>query len=85
MLYEVITMDSGTLVHKSLFHVAGQDYEIVVFTRPDGTHVAKTAFSPVDVIVNDGLSLDEVLAKHRRLLPLAINSRQILRELGRLS
>jgi len=35
------------------------------------------------VIVNDGLSLEEVLAKHRRVLPLAVNSRQILRELKR--
>jgi len=78
-------MDSGILVHKSVFHIAGQDYEIAVFTRPDGTHVARTAFSPVDVIVNDGISLDEALAKHRRLLPLAVNSRQILREFGRLS
>jgi len=76
-------MDAGILVHKSLFHVDGQDYEIAVFTRPDGTHVAKTEFSPVDVVVNDGLSLDEVLAKHRRLLPLAVNSRLILREFHR--
>lgn len=73
-------MESGILVHKCIFHVAGQDYEIAVYTRPDGTHVATTAFSPHDVIINDGLSLDEALAKHRRLLPLAINSRQILRE-----
>ena len=74
-------MEPEILVHKSVFHVAGQDYEVAVFTRPDGSHVAKTSFSPVDMIINDGHSLEEVLAKHRRLLPLAVNSRQILREL----
>jgi len=78
-----MTMESEILVHKSIFHVAGQDYEVAVYTRPDGAHVAKTSFSPVDVIVNDGHSLEEVLAKHRRVLPLAVNSRQILRELER--
>jgi hypothetical protein len=76
-------MEPEILVHKSIFHVAGQDYEVAVYTRPDGAHVAKTSFSPVDVIVNDGRSLDDVLAKHRRVLPLAVNSRQILRELER--
>jgi len=76
-------MESEILVYKSVFHVAGRDYEVAVYTRPDGAHVAKTTFSPVDVIVNDGRSLEEVLDKHRRLLPLAVNSRQILREIDR--
>lgn len=80
---DVKVMEPEILVHKSIFHVAGQDYEVTVYTRPDGAHVAKTSFSPVDVIVNDGHSLEEVLAKHRRVLPLAVNSRQILRELER--
>jgi hypothetical protein len=76
-------MEPEILVHKSIHHVAGQDYEVAVYARPDGSHVAKTAFSPVDVIVNDGRSLEDVLEKHQRILPLAINSRQILRELDR--
>lgn len=76
-------MKAEILVHKSIFHIAGQDYEVAVYTRPDGAHVAKTSFSPVDVIINDALSLEEVLAKHRRVLPLAVNSRKILRELDR--
>jgi hypothetical protein len=82
-LFFVMSMEPEILVHKAIFHIAGLDYEVVVYTRPDGAHVAKTAFSPVDVIVNDGCSLEEVLAKHRRVLPLAIGSRQILRELER--
>ena len=78
-------MEPGILVHKAIFHIAGQDYEVAVYSRPDGAHVATTAFSPIDVIINDGVTLDEALAKHRRVLPLAINSRQILRELERSS
>lgn len=76
-------MEPGIPVHKCTFNIAGHDYEIVVYSRPDGSHVARTAFGPDDVIINDGLSLDEVLVKHRNLLPLAINSRQILREMRR--
>jgi len=74
-------MEPEILVHKSIFHVAGQDYEVAVYARPNGAHVAKTSFSPVDVIVNDGRSLEDALDRHQRVLPLAINSRQILREL----
>lgn len=79
----VESMESEIVVHKSIQHVAGQDYEVTVYARPDGSHVAKTTFSPVDVIVNDGRSLEDVLDRHQRVLPLAINSRQILRELDR--
>ena len=68
-----------TLVHTSHCTIAGQDYEVLVFRRPDGSHVAKTFFTPSDVIINDGTSLEEVLARHQRLLPLAINSRELLR------
>lgn len=72
-------MSTDILVHQSVYHFDGQDYQVCVYSRSDGSHVARTAFSPEDVIVNDGLSLDEVLAKHRRLLPLAVNSRELLR------
>lgn len=68
-----------TLVHTDRYAVAGREYEVQVFRRPDGSHVARTAFTPRDVIINDGPSLDEVLARHRRLLALAVNSREILR------
>lgn len=78
-------MEPEILVHKTVQNIAGQDYEVDVYARPDGSHVAKTSFSPVDVIVNDGRSLEDVLERHRRVLPLAINSRQILRELDRSS
>jgi len=68
-----------TLVHTGWCAVSGRDYQVLVFRRPDGRHVAKTWFTPRDVIVNDGSSLDEALARHHRLLPLAVNSRELLR------
>jgi hypothetical protein len=72
-------MSADILVHQSVYHFGGQDYQVSVYSRPDGSHVARTAFSAEDVIVNDGPTLEEVLAKHQRLLPLAVNSRQLLR------
>ncbi|WP_226989392.1 hypothetical protein [Desulfuromonas sp. TF] len=76
-------MDTENLVHRSHFNIAGRDYEVLVFCRPDGSHVAKTYFTSDDVIINDGPSLDHVLNKHQRLLPLAVNSRHILEEFRR--
>jgi hypothetical protein len=72
-------MKVDILVHQSVYHFDGQDYQVCVYSRPDGRHVARTVFSDADVIVNDGPSLEEVLAKHQRLLPLAVNSRELLR------
>ncbi len=75
-------MDKGIVVHRGILHISGKNYEIVVYSR-DGRHFAQTVFSPEDVIISDGCTKDEALAKHQRLLPLAINSRQILREFQR--
>lgn len=72
-------MGRETLVHKCRLQVLGKEYEVYVYLREDGRHLAMTFFTPEDVIVHDGPSLDEALAKHRRLLPLAIDSRQLLR------
>ncbi len=68
------------LVHTCLIHIDGQDYEVAVYSRPGGTHLAKTSFAPSDVIINDGRSLEEALSRHQRLLPLAIVSRRMLRQ-----
>jgi hypothetical protein len=76
-------MGPELLVHKCQMPIAGEEYEVLIYCRPDGSHVAKTYFSPEDVIINDGKTVDDVLSKHQRLLPLAINSRQILREFQR--
>ena len=68
-------MEYETLVHKCDVPVGSDQYEILVYSRPDGSHVAKTVLDTYDVIINDGTSIDEVLKKQTELLPLAINSR----------
>jgi len=74
-------VDSGILIHTTELKIADRHYEVSVYVRSDGSHIARTIFAPGDVIIHDGFSLEEVLAKHQRLLPLAVDSRQILREL----
>ena len=70
-------MDLEVLVHKCSLPVGSDDYEVLVFSRPDGSHVAKTVLDVYDVIINDGPTLDGALEKHCELLPLAINSRKL--------
>ena len=74
-------MTEEKLVHKSDMELHGNRYQIMVFCREDGRHFAKTRFGMDDIIINDGDSLEEALAKHERLLPLAVRSRQVLQEL----
>lgn len=76
-------MSAEYLVHQCRISVADDEYNVEVFSRQDGTHIAKTVFAPGDVIINDGASLEEVLEKHSRLLPLAIDSRLMLQEYRR--
>ncbi len=73
-------MNEGKLVFKSDVELHGDRYQIMVYCREDGRHFAKTFFADDDIIINDGLSLEEALAKHERLLPLAISSRKLLHE-----
>lgn len=70
-------MDKSQLVHKMTCDFEGSEYLIEVFLRPDGSHFARTVFSPQDVIISDGFSLDEALYKHQDLLPLAVSSRKM--------
>lgn len=70
-------MEKEILVHKCAVPVGSNRYEILVYSRPDGSHVAKTTLDAFDVIINDGPTLDDVLKKQTELLPLAINSRQL--------
>lgn len=68
-------MEAETLVHKCAIPVGSDLYEILVYSRPDGSHVAKTVIDVYDVIINDGVTLDDALKKQAEFLPLAINSR----------
>lgn len=68
------------LVHQSVIEIAGHLYEVCVYARNDGLHFAKTTFSPQDIVINDGFSLEHALEKHRNLLPLAVASRRMRAE-----
>ena len=70
-------MENTQPVHRLMCDFEGRQYLIEVFSRPDGSHFARTAFSPQDVIISDGISLEDVLLRHQDLLPLAIHSRQM--------
>jgi hypothetical protein len=73
-------MNDECLVHKTDVELHGDRYQIMVYCREDGRHFAKTLFADDDVIINDGSSLEDALARHERLLPLAISSRKLLQE-----
>ncbi len=68
------------LVHKTEIDLDGDHFEILVYCRADGRHFAKTRFGENDIIINDGQSLEEALAKHERVLPLAVTSRLLLQQ-----
>lgn len=70
-------MENSQLAHQMTCDFDGEEYLIEVFLRPGGSYFARTVFSPQDVIISDGVSLEEVLDKHQGLLPLAVHSRQL--------
>ncbi len=73
-------MTGETLVHKVEVELTGDRYEILVFRREDGRHFAKTRFGEHDIIIHDGQSLEEALAKHERVLPLAVTCRYVMQQ-----
>lgn len=73
-------MSEEILVRKTEIVLHGNSYQIMVFCRADGRHFAKTRFAEDDIIISDGSSLEEALARHEKLLPLAISSRKVLRD-----
>ena len=70
-------MSGESLVHKSVVDLNGDRYEILVFCREDGRFFARTSFGENDIIIHDGPSLEDVLAKHEKVLSLAITSRHV--------
>jgi hypothetical protein len=73
-------MTGETLVHKTEVELQGTRYEIHVFCREDGRHFARTRFGDHDIIIHDGQSLEEALAKHERVLPLAVTCRRVIQQ-----
>ena len=70
-------MEKNRLVHELVCSFDGREYLIEVYSRPDGSHFARTKFSSEDVIISDGFSCEEALVRHQDLLPLAIHSRKL--------
>ena len=70
-------MQIEELVHESFFDFSDRSYTISIYRRGGKGYIAKTEFGPEDMIINDGIDLCALLARHRRLLPLAIISRQM--------
>lgn len=70
-------MQHEELVHKSFFDFLDRSYTICIYRRGVDNYIAKTEFSPEDMIINDGIDMTTLLERHRRLLPLAIVSRQM--------
>ncbi len=60
----------------------GKCYLMHVYHRPlnggRGSHMAETTLGPGDRVISDGRSPEEVLQKHRTILPVAILSRALL-------
>ncbi|HEU0265565.1 MAG TPA: hypothetical protein VFR01_07570 [Geobacterales bacterium] len=71
--------EKGELVFSTTFSFEDSQYEVCVFCRDDGHHLAETSFDANDVIINDGASLQEALDRHLALLPVAISTRRIMR------
>lgn len=76
-------MQNEIEVHIDHMTIGDSHYEIKIFARPDGSHVARTLIARGDLLVNDGLTVTEALSKQKALLPLAIDSRRIVQEFRR--
>lgn len=76
-------MASIHLVGSRLLQCAEKTYMTRVYRRPKKNggfiHTAETVLDSGDNIVSDGNTVEEALAKQRKILPLALFSRDVLR------
>jgi hypothetical protein len=76
-------MASMHLVGSRLLQCAEKTYMTRVYRRPKKNggfiHTAETVLDSGDNIVSDGNTVEEALAKQRKILPLALFSRDVLR------
>lgn len=72
----------GQLLFSEHFLWDGKCYLVHVYRRPRcsgrGSHMAATILGPGDSVISDGGSPEEVLQRHRTILPAAILSRALL-------
>jgi hypothetical protein len=76
-------MSNMHLVGSRMLQCAEKAYVTRVYRHPKKNggfiHTAETALDSGDNIVSDGNTIEEVLAKQRQILPLALFSRDVLR------
>jgi len=76
-------MSSMRLVGSRMLQCAEKAYMTRLYRYPKKNggfiHTAETVLDSGDSIVSDGNTLEEVLAKQRQILPLALVSRDVLR------
>ncbi len=69
------------LVLSTQFLWEGKAYPMHIYrqsqVRERGSHMAATTLAPGDTIITDGRSVEEVVLKQQRVLPVAILSRSL--------
>jgi hypothetical protein len=78
-------MENVSLVMESEVKINDITYAILVYRREDGHCFAMTHLKNGDIIINDGETHEEALARQQGVLPLAVGSRVILDEFRRSS
>ncbi len=73
-------MNSERLVFVAEVKIQDSSFEILVFCSEEGRYFARTSFGENDIIIHDGSSLEEALAKHQKVLPVAVTCRQMLQQ-----
>jgi hypothetical protein len=76
-------MEQALMVYREKLIVYGQHCRIEIYRQGQRNFFAMTRFDENDAIICDGFSVDEVLAKHRGAIPLALGSRLSSRRRGR--
>jgi hypothetical protein len=63
------------MIWKTDISIFGTVFWIEVFSRANGKGFALTRYSPDDIIITDGRSIEDAFLRHNRVLPLAIDCR----------
>lgn len=68
-------MNTLPIVREMEIMIMGERCRVQVYGQQNGKFSAFTRFSETDAIISDGSTIDEVLARHAGILPVAIHSR----------
>lgn len=68
-------MTEENIIHETELNVSGKNYSVQVFSGASGKYYSQTRLGESDVIIIDGISVEDVLERHRFSLPIAIDCR----------